>query len=171
MNTWDAVRSRRNVRRYRDQPIAPTDLDRILEAGWRSPSSLNQQRWDFILCTESSQLRELSQLSRWARHVEGAAAAIALIAPDSDDPDVNESLELDLGQATMSMMLAAADLGIGSCHAAVEDQDLTRRLLGHPQDRLCALIIAMGYPADRPLAPIERPKRRPLGEVVHRGGW
>ncbi len=171
MDTWDAIRARRNVRQYRDEPIAPADLDRILEAAWRSPSSMNQQRWDFILCTDRSQLQELSKLSRWARHVGGAAAAIALIAPESDDPDVSESLELDLGQATMSMMLAAADLGIGSCHAAVEEQDRARRLLRHPKDRLCALLIALGYPADRPLAPIKCPKRRPIDEVVHRGGW
>jgi nitroreductase len=171
MEMWDAVRARRNVRQFTDQPIATAHLDRILEAGWRSPSSMNQQPWDFILCTDRPQLEELSKLSAWAQHVAGAAAAIALIAPDSDAPDENESLEFDLGQAAMSMMLAAADLGIGSCHAAVEEQDSARRLLGYPQDRLCAMLISLGYPADRLLAPIERPKRRPFDEVVHRGHW
>ncbi len=68
-------------------------------------------------------------------------------------------------------MLAASDLGIGSGHAAVQDQDLARRLLGHPNDRRCALLIALGYPADRPLRPIERPGRRPFDQVVHRDRW
>ncbi len=171
METWDAIRARRNVRRFSDRPITVADLDRILEAGWRSPSSVNKQRWDFILCTERSQLQELSSHSRWAGHVAGAAAAVALILPHSDDPDVNESLDLDLGQVTISMMLAAADLGIGSCHAALEDQEPVRRLLGYPEDRVCALLISLGYPADRPLAPIKRPKRRPIDEIVHRDHW
>jgi len=39
METWDAVRARRNVRQYTDQPIPRDDLERILEAGRRSPSS------------------------------------------------------------------------------------------------------------------------------------
>jgi len=70
----------------------------------------------------------------------------------------------------MLMMLAAADLGIGSGHSAVADQDLARTLLGHPEDRFLAYMIALGYP-DRPLTPIERPNRRPFAEVVHRGRW
>ncbi len=42
----------------------------------------------------------------------------------------------DLGQATMSIMLAAAGLGIGSGHSAVSDQQLARRLLGFPEDKI-----------------------------------
>ena len=37
METWDAIRSRRNVRSYADEAIAPKDLDQILEAGRRTP--------------------------------------------------------------------------------------------------------------------------------------
>jgi nitroreductase len=48
METWDAIRSRRNTREYQDRPIDGADLDRILEAGRRSPSSMNEQPWDFI---------------------------------------------------------------------------------------------------------------------------
>ena len=71
----------------------------------------------------------------------------------------------------MSIMLAAADLSIGSGHSAVQDQDLARRILGFPDDRICALLIPLGYPADRPLRPIRRPNRRPFDEVVHRERW
>jgi nitroreductase len=71
----------------------------------------------------------------------------------------------------MAMMLAAADLGIGSCHAGVADLQLARELLGLPGDRDWALLISLGYPADRPLAQIRNPKRRPFGDVVYRGRW
>jgi nitroreductase len=53
----------------------------------------------------------------------------------------------------------------------VADQELARRLLGFPEDRFCAYLIAFGYPADRPLRPIRNPNRRPFDEVVHRGRW
>ena len=171
METWDAIRSRRNVRSYADRPIATADLDRILEAGGRSPSSSNEQRWDFVVSTERAQLLELSKVWTWAKHVATSAATVALIAPHADDAYSRDSIQYDLGQATISMMIAAADLGIGSGHAAVQDQALARRLLGLPEDRVCAWLIAFGYPADRPLKPIAHPKRRPLDGVVHRGHW
>jgi nitroreductase len=171
METWDAIRSRRNVRAFADRPIAGEDLDRILQAAWRTPSSSNQQRWDFVVCTDREQLQALSKVWRYAGHVATSAATICLVAPRSEDEHERASIHYDLGQATMSIMLAAADLGIGSGHASVRDQELAQRLLGLPEDRFCAWLLALGYPADRPLAPIARPARRPFDSVVHRGHW
>ena len=169
MQTWEAIASRRNVRAFDDRPIPAADLDRILEAGRRSPSSQNWQPWDFIVVTDRAQLRELAGVWRGAGHVAGSAATIVVVGPAAD----NEfgRAQFDLGQATMSMLLAAADLGIGSCHAGVADLDLARELLGFPADRDWAFLVSLGYPADRPLVPVRNPRRRPFGEVVHRGRW
>jgi nitroreductase len=171
VETWDAIRSRRNVRSYGERTIAADDLDRILEAARRTPSAGNQQAWDFVVCTERERLVQLAAVWQGARHVAGSAATIALVAPASGDARARELIQFDLGQATMSIMVAAADLGIGSAHAAVRDQELARRLLGFPEDRTCALLITLGFPADRPLRPIDRPDRRPFTEVVHREHW
>ena len=99
----------------------------------------------------------------------GSAATIALIV--SGDEEAGRRAQFDLGQVTMSAMLAAADLGIGSCHSGVMDQDLAGRLLGLPADKACAFLISLGYPAGRPLAPIKNPDRRAFDDVVHRGRW
>lgn len=171
MNAWDAVRARRDVRDFEDRPIPDEDLDRILEAGRRSPSSTNQQAWDFVIVTERERLRELAGVWRYARHVASSAATVALVMPASADAESRETFQYDLGQVTLSMMVAAADLGIGSGHASVGDQALARRLLGLPEDRECAWLIAFGYPADRPLHPMARPNRRPFDDVVHRDRW
>jgi nitroreductase len=169
VETWDAITSRRNVRAYADQPIPDEQLDRILEAGRRSPSSKNTQPWDFVVVAERAQLERLAKVWQGAAYVAGSAATIALIAPiEQSGP---QRVEYDLGQATMSIMLAAADLGIATGHTAVADQDLARELLGFPADRRCAYLIALGYPADRPLRPIIKPDRRPFDEIVHRGRW
>ncbi len=69
------------------------------------------------------------------------------------------------------MMLAAADLGIGTGHSSVGDQNKARAILGVPDDHLVCYLIGIGYPSDRPLRPIVRPDRRPLDEVVHHGHW
>ncbi|HEX2153802.1 MAG TPA: nitroreductase family protein [Acidimicrobiia bacterium] len=171
METWDAIRSRQNVRQFDERPVPTEVLDRALEAGRRSPSSSNKQRWDFVVVTEPEILDELSEVWQGAGHVARSTATIALIAPVESDPAVRESIQYDLGQATMSIMLAATDAGLGSGHAAVRDQDRAREVLGLPADRFCAWLIALGYPASGPLRPLETPKRRPFDEVVHREGW
>jgi nitroreductase len=161
--------SRRNVRSFADRPIPAVGLDQILEAGRRSPSSQNWQPWDFILVTDRGQLRELAKVWRGAGHVADSAATIVVIGPAGDNE--YRRAQFDLGQATMAMTLAAADLGIGSCHAGVANMELARDLLGFPSDRDWAFLLSLGCPADRPLTPIKNPKRRPFDEVVHRGHW
>jgi nitroreductase len=170
METWDAIRSRRNVREYDDRPIAVDDLDRILEAGRRAPSSRNWQPWDFIVVTDRRHLQELSQVWRFAAHVARSAATIALVASRPANDTERDWIQYDLGQATMSMMIAAADLGIGTGHASVSDQELARGVLRIPPDRFCVYLMALGYPL-APLRPIARPNRRPFEDVVHRGHW
>ena len=56
METWDAIRSRRNVRIFADRPVGAADLERILEAARRTPSSSNRQRWDFVVVTDRETL-------------------------------------------------------------------------------------------------------------------
>jgi nitroreductase len=135
METWDAIRARRNVRSYRTDAVSAADLDRIAEAAWRAPSASNRQHWDFIVVTDPDQLRALSAVWRGAGHI------------------------------------ADADLGIGTGHSSVGDQDQARELLGVPGDHDVAFLLGIGYPADRPLRLIAKPDRRPVGEVIHHGRW
>ncbi len=171
METWDAIRARRNTRSYLPDPVPAADLDRIAEAGWRTPSAGNRQHWDFIVVTDRAQLLELSTVWRGAGHIAGAAAAIALVTSVYDNDHSKLVSYYDLGQATFAMMIAAADLGIGTGHSSVGDQDKARAILGVPDDHEVAFLLSVGYPADRPLKPISKPNRRPVTEVVHHGRW
>jgi nitroreductase len=171
METWDAIRARRNVRLYTDRPIADADLERILEAGRRAPSASNRQPWAFVVTNDRDQLRELGTVWRGAGHLPNAAAAIVLTLNEPDQERYRLMDQYDLGQATMAMALVATDLGIGSGHSAIGDRDACRRILSIPADQICAYMLALGYPADRPLTPIGKPNRRPYDEVVHLGGW
>jgi nitroreductase len=171
VETWDAMRARRNVRQFTDEPVPEQALDRILDAGRRAPSAGNWQPWDFVLVTNREQLVELAKVWQGAAHVARAAAAIAIVAPEPVDDRQSALLQYDLGQATYAMMIAAADLGVGTGHAAAVDQDQARAVLGFPEGRFLAYMLSVGYPADKPLAVIDRLNRRPFDEVVHRGTW
>jgi nitroreductase len=165
------MRARRNVRQFTELPVPDEALDRILEAGRRAPSAGNWQPWDFVLVTDRSQLGELAKVWQGARHVAGAAAAIAIVAPEPEDDRQSALLQFDLGQAVYAMTVAAADLGVGTGHAAATDQGQARAVLGFPEGRFLAFMLSVGYPSDKPLAVVERLNRRPFEEVVHRGRW
>ena len=171
METWDAICARRNVREYKPEPISDDDLNRIAEAGWRAPSAKNRQPWDFVIVADRTQLQELSTVWVGAGHIAGAAAAIAIVVPEPPDERRLVVDQYYVGQATMAMMIAATDLGIGTGHSSVGEQEKARAILGVPDDYQVAFLLGVGYPADRPLAPIRKPNRRPFDEVVHRGHW
>ena len=165
------MRAGRNVRVYQDRPISKEDLERILEAARRTPSSKNEQRWDFVVVTDPERLERLSRVWQGARHIPGSTATIALVGPDPSDPRVRESVAYDMGQVTMSIMLAAADLGIGTGHSSAHDVEVGREVLELPRDRRIWWLIGLGHPADRPLQPIVEPSRRPLSDLVHYETW
>ena len=173
MDVWGAIRTKRMVRRFRDEPLAREHLERIVDAGRHAGSSKNQQHWDFVVVRERATLRRLGEVGPYAAHVAGAAAGVALITPDPRAEGASLSLVWDLGLAAQNMMLAAWELGVGSCPATVYDQSIARAVLGHPDDRWCGYVLSFGYPADE--SDLTRPPRaggrRSLDEVSHPERW
>jgi nitroreductase len=172
METWDAIRARRNVRRCTDQPIPRDDLERILEAGRRAPSASNWQPWNFVVVTDREQLVELAKAwPKGGRHIAQSVATIALVTATPEDERQGDLLQYDVGQATANMMVTAADLGgrvrplgRGRPGAGPACPGVSRGLLR-------VYLIGLGHPADRPLRPIANPDRRPFDEVVHWERW
>src|SRR3954463_15878035 len=101
MQTWDVIRARRNVRRYTDRPIPREHLERILEAGRRSPSSSNWQPWHFVVVTDREQLVELAKAwPQGGTHIARSTATIALVAEQTEDDQIRQRIAYDFGQAT-----------------------------------------------------------------------
>jgi nitroreductase len=172
-DVWSAIRTKRMVRRFEVRPLDPEHLARILDAGRHAASSKNLQRWDFVAVEHRARLGALSKCGPFADHVAGAGAAVALVTPDPRLAGASTSLMWDLGLAAENMMLAAWELGVGSCPATVYDQSIARDVLGFPEDRFCGYVLSFGYPADE--SDLTRPPkaggRRTIDEVVHRETW
>ena len=170
MNVSDAIRLKRAVRKFTNQPIPEEDILAILNAGRRAQSSKNTQPWHFLAITDKTILKQLSECGEWAGHLAGAALGVAIVHPD---PSEKFQVLFDIGQAAAYMQLAAWEMGIGSCMATIYNVEKARDVLGFPEDLVLRFAISFGYP----LAPeelVQTPRkggRRSLDEIVHREKW
>jgi nitroreductase len=173
MDTLEAIRTIRVVRKYRPDPLPDDVVDQIVNAARRAGSSKNSQRWDFIVVRDRAILAELATVGHWAGLLAGASVAIPLVTPDPARTDAPLSVMWDLGRAAQNMLLAAWSLRVGSCPTTVYEHDRCREILGIPADRHCEFILGFGWPADP--ADLDRaPKeggRKGVEEVLHLERW
>jgi nitroreductase len=172
VETLQAIRTLRVVRRFRDEPLSDDILRAILDAGRHAGSSKNEQRWAFIVVRKRETLQRLSKVGPFAGHLAAAAAAIALVTPrlGTGHP---LSVMWDLGRAAQNMTLAAWELRVGSCPVTAYEPDLAKEILGYPDDRHCEYVLSLGWPADE--SDLTRPPkaggRVKLDEIVHWERW
>jgi nitroreductase len=158
------IRTLRAVRTFTRQPLAEADIEAILDAGRRAQSSNNSQPWTFVVVRDRDTLRALGECGRYAGHLAGATAAIALVA--------SEPADFDLGQAAANMQLAAWGRGIGSCIASMWQPERAKAVLGVPPERHFDAAISFGWPSPEELSrPRKEGARRPLAEVVRKERW
>jgi nitroreductase len=170
MNVSDAIRTKRAVRKFRDEALLEEIVTAILNAGRRSQSSKNEQAWQFIAIRDKAILKALSECGTWAEHLAGAALAVAIITPD---PEGKFQIMFDAGQAAAFMQLAAWELGVGSVPASLYEHEKAREILGFPAEWHVRIALSFGYPLEEAKlsAAPKKGGRRPLEEVVHWEKW
>lgn len=166
MDVETAIRTTRSIRRFTDVPIPEDDLVAILDAGRRAQSSMNGQPWRFVVVRDRTTLEALGGCGRYAGHLAGAAAGIALVGTQTD-------ADMDLGQALAYLQLAARALGYGSCIASMWEPDKAKAILGIPPELSFHTALSIGRPAPEELAarPPKSGGRLPLHEIVRWERW
>ena len=165
MKVQDAIRSKHAVRQFRDQAVPEEVIRQILDAGRRSQSSKNTQPWSFVVVRDRQMLEALSRTGTYAGHLAGAAFAVVLVGATESKWN-----DFDLGQVSSYLQLAAWELGIGSCIAALHQEDDARALLGIPAEVSTYAALSFGYPA-ADFTPAKFGGRKPLEEIVHWEKW
>src|SRR6185437_11320487 len=101
MNVTDAIRTKRAVRQFTDQPLPDEAIQAILEAGRRAQSSKNDQPWRFVVVRDRATLAQLAQCGQYAGHRLGGARGSGRIR--------RPGYGLDMGQARVCMQLAPCE--------------------------------------------------------------
>ncbi len=162
MDVLEAIRRRRSIRKYTDQPVPKESLETLLDAARWAPTASNQQRWRFLVVTDHS-TRELIRKCSPGVFV-GPPVYVVICAeeiPDAGDWDRRTYLA-DCSIAAQNMMLAAHALGLGSCVILSYSPTAIQEILDLPELTRPVLVVTLGYPAEDP----EPPVRRALGEIA-----
>ena len=162
MSVAETIRTKRAVRQFSNQPVPEEAVRAILNAGRRSQSSKNTQPWSFVVVSDKETLKKLSECGAYAKHLAGAAFAVALA---SDEPT-----GFDLGQVAAYMQLAAWELGVGSCIASIYEPERAKAILGIPETLHFDIAISFGYPAEN-FKPAKLGGRKPVEDVAHWEKW
>ena len=160
------LRRTRQVRQFTDEPISKSDLQTILEVARWSGSSMNRQPWTFIVVRVRGDLERLAELAPNAKHIAGAAVAIA-IAMGGDNAEADA---YDEGRAAERILIAANALGLGAgigwAMESVRPQ--IAQFLGLTPPAFVRTIISLGHPTEAARQPKSAPgtARRPLKDLV-----
>jgi nitroreductase len=158
LTVLDVIRRRRSIRKYRPSEIPREHLLEILEAGRLAPSAGNRQPWRFIVVRDPDQRRRLAEAARGQMFIADAAAVLVAIA----DPEASPRwCEKDVMIAMENMVLAATELGYGSCYVGAFEEEGVKSLLKIPDGLRVVALLPIGVPDE---APPQRP-RKGLNEV------
>ena len=169
MDTYHAIASRRDRRRYDGRPLPPDVEHRILDAGRLAGSASNKQPWRFVVVESRELVERLAETVYVPHHVRTAGLVVAIVVPDG------RIQAFDAGRAAQNMLLAAWNDGVDSCPNGLADGDAARDVLGLDDDLVVVIVLTFGY-APRPVDPDSKTpeewsaaaNRRPLDDVVER---
>jgi len=153
---YEKIRERRTIRKYLDKEVPKEILIRCVDAARLSPSAANLQPLKYVIVNDKKLLKEVFSALRWAgylseeykpREKNMPRAYIVVLL----DKNIRQSPGHDAGIAAMSISLVAHDEGLGSCILGNIDREKLRKILNIPEHLEIILVVALGYPAEKPV--------------------
>lgn len=190
MDVEEVITKRRSIRRFKQKPVSLDVLLKLVNGARLAPSGANLQPLEYIIVTDVSLCDRVFNGLKWAGYLkpkwkpsedEKPMAYIVVLVDKQKSP----YYEVDVGLAAENIMLLALKYGFGSCMLRNIDREEIRRLFSIPDSLYIDSVIALGYPAEKPVVEdlkdsvkywkdeqgvLHVPKRR-LEEVLHVNGF
>lgn len=160
MEVFEAVKTILAVRSYQAKPVPPDVIQRIVEAGHLTGSSMNLQPWHFIVVEDRETLRKLGELATHGPYTAQAAMAIVVVI------EKTRFSVSDASRAIQSMVLTGWAEGVASNWVGFFGLEAVNSILGIPDELDVLAILPFGYPVQS--VGQGRKKRKPLSEVASR---
>ncbi len=169
MDLMEVIQQRYSVRNYLARPVEAEKLARILEAVRLAPTACNMQPFRILVIPTAGHEKELGRI--YPRPWFSAAPVVICMCTDVGHgwtrKDGKNYSEVDTAIAMDHLVLAAADLGLGTCWIAAFDAPAAREILRIPSHLEPLVFTPLGYPAEKAFAKT----RKPLEELVIHHQW
>lgn len=169
MDFQELIKNRYSVRSYQDRPVEDEKLNQVLEAARLAPTAVNKQPFKLIVVNTLGKKEELKRIYHpdWFSEAPLVICACTIRSESWTRLDGRNYVDVDTTIAMDHIILAATDLGLGTCWIAAFDSEAAREVLELPDDVEPLLFTPLGYPADEPGIRT----RKELGELVRYEKW
>lgn len=170
MDFVELIRKRYSVRAYKSEPVESEKLEMILEAGRLAPTAANKQPFQILVIHTKGREADLNRIYSKDWFVQAPLVLAVVATPGTAWVRKYDKKDYSYVDATIAMdymILAAHDLGLGTCWIAAFDPAPAREVLGLPDDVEAVAFTPLGYPADE-----QGPrKRKDLTDLVRYERW
>ncbi|MEM2110334.1 MAG: nitroreductase family protein [Candidatus Bathyarchaeia archaeon] len=171
MDTFEAIQTRRSIRKYENKPVEKEKLLKVLEAARLAPSAANYQPWSFVVVTDPKVKESLRAAYNRDWFISAPIIIVACAFPDMAwvRRDGEEFWKVDIAIAMQTLVLAAWNEGLGTCLIGdISNEDEVKKALKIPSKARVIMMTPLGYPAEKK-GPVTN--RKSLEEIVHYGQW
>lgn len=169
MEFRELIRTRYSVRAYRSTPVTEEVLLQVLEAAQLAPTAANRQALQLVVVHTAGREAELKRIydRDWFAQAPVVLCACGLPAENWVRRDAKNYNDVDVAIVMDHLILAAANLGLGTCWIGAFDPVAAREVLGLPLGVEPIVFTPLGYPADQ----LKPKKRKPISELVRYEHW
>lgn len=169
MDVFEAIYTRRSIRRYSEKEINSEIVNKIIHAGMYAPSAVNKQPWHFIVFDKPETKNAIMEIHRSSLMLEDANKAIAVCFDENLQHADGFGL-LDCSAAIQNMLLAAHALELGACWIGIFPRaarmEGLKKIFKLPANIIPLAVISLGYPAETKDKPDRIKKER-----IHYESW
>ena len=164
MEFLELAKKRYSCRAYKSDPVEDDKLQQVLEAARLAPTACNLQPFQLIVIHTKGREADLRRIysSSWFTQAPIIICACGIQSQSWKRRDGKNYCEVDVTIAMDHLILAATNLGLGTCWIGAFNPDSAREILRLPDDVEPIAFIPLGYPADHP----GHKSRKSLNEIV-----
>jgi nitroreductase len=150
MDTFEIIKKRRSIRKFRNLTVPYDKLEKLVESARLAPSVMNLQPLEYIIVENAQLVKEVFDCTEWKNYVfesgpkkgEEPKTYIVVLIKNAE----LKHAEFDAGLATENILLAAQNEGIASCCLGAVEWTRINRILKIPTEYYAKMLIALGYP-------------------------
>ena len=170
MDIYEAIKTRKSIRSFKNTDIPEESLERLLEAARLAPSANNSQEWRFVVVRNAETRKILATKACKQTFVAEAPIILACCAETNNHVMTCGQLSypIDVAIAVDHITLCAVAEGLGTCWIGAFYEDEVKRILSIPPEVRVVALLPVGYPKDP--APVTK-LRRSLARIACYDGW